>query len=73
MRPAQRRPQSRNRRVSNVRQRRQQHLLDVKVRSRRAAQHRARRVLAVLSRVILLAIMLIRSLSLSGNCLGGWF
>jgi len=55
MRPAQRRPQSRNRRVSNVRQRRQQHLLDVKVRSRRAAQHRARRVLAVLSRVVLLA------------------
>ena len=36
MRPAQKRSQSRNRRVSNVRQRRQQHLLDVKVRSRRA-------------------------------------
>jgi cell division protein FtsQ len=31
-------------------------LLDVKVRSRRAAQHRARRALAVLSRVILLAV-----------------
>ena len=57
MRPGQRRPQSRNRRVSNVRQRRQQHLLDVKVRSRRATQHRARRVLAVLSRVILLAAL----------------
>lgn len=55
MRAAQRRPQSRNRRVSNVRQRRQQHLLDVRVRSRTAAQHRARRALAVLSRVILLA------------------
>jgi len=55
VRAAQRRPQSRNRRVSNVRQRRQQHLLDVKVRSRSAAQHRARRTLAVLSRVILLA------------------
>jgi cell division septal protein FtsQ len=52
---AQRRPQSRNRRASNVRQRRQQHLLDVKVRSRRAAQHRARRIFGVLSRVILLA------------------
>jgi cell division protein FtsQ len=52
---AQRRPRSRNRRVSNVRQRRQQHLLDVKVRSRRAAQHRARRIFGVLSRVILLA------------------
>jgi len=38
-----------------MRQRRQQHLLDVKVRSRKAAQHRARRALAVLSRVILLA------------------
>jgi cell division septal protein FtsQ len=57
MRAAQRRSQSRNRRVSNVRQRRQQHLLDVKVRSRRAAQHRARRALAVLSRVILLAAL----------------
>jgi len=55
MSAAQRRPQSRNRRVSNVRQRRQQHLLDVKVRSRRVAQHRVRRALAVLSRVILLA------------------
>ena len=40
-----------------MRQRRQQHLLDVKVRSRRAAQHRARRALAVLSRVILLAAL----------------
>ena len=52
---AQRRPRSRNRRVSNVRQRRQQHLLDVKVRSRRAAQHRVRRIFGVLSRVVLLA------------------
>jgi cell division septal protein FtsQ len=57
MKPAQRRSQSRNRRVSNVRQRRQQHLLDVKVRSRRVAQHRARRALAVLSRVVLLAAL----------------
>ena len=57
MRSVQRRPQSRNRRVSNVRQRRQQHLLDVKVRSRRVAQHRARRALAVLSRVVLLAAL----------------
>jgi len=55
--PIQRRSQSRNRRVSNVRQRRQQHLLDVKVRSRRVAQHRARRALAVLSRVVLLAAL----------------
>ncbi len=57
MRAVQRRSQSGNRRVSNLRQRRQQHLLDVKVRSRRAAQHRARRALAVLSRVILLGAL----------------
>ena len=49
---------SRNRRVSNVRQRRQQHLLDVKVRSRRATQHRIRRAMGALSRVILLAALL---------------
>jgi cell division septal protein FtsQ len=54
---AQRRSQSRNRRVSNVRQRRQQHLLDVKVRSRRAAQHRARKAFGILSRVVLLAAL----------------
>ena len=46
---------SRNRRVSNVRQRRQQHLLDVKVRSRRATQHRIRKTMSVLFRVILIA------------------
>jgi len=55
MRTAQRRSQRGNRRVSNLRQRRQQHLLDVKVRSRRATQHRTRRVLALLSRVTVLA------------------
>src|SRR3989441_8370470 len=53
----QKKPRSRNRRVSNVRQRRQQHLLDVKVRSRRATQHRIRRVIGVLSRVILLVAL----------------
>ena len=47
--------QSRNRRVSNGRRRRQQHLLDVKVRSRRATQHRIRRALVVFCRVVLLA------------------
>src|SRR5580700_9799192 len=57
MRPAPTRSPPRNRRVSNMRQRRQQHLLDVKVRSRRVAQHRARRALAVLSRVVLLAAL----------------
>ena len=44
----------RNQRVSNVRQRRQQHLLDVKVRSRSASQHRNRRVLVVISKVALM-------------------
>jgi cell division septal protein FtsQ len=48
---------SRNRRVSNVRQRRQQHLLDVKVRSRRATQHRVRRAMGVISKVVLFAVM----------------
>src|SRR5437667_12714395 len=53
----QKRSRSRNRRVSNVRQRRQQHLLDVKVRSRRATQHRLRRAMGVLSKVILTAVI----------------
>src|SRR4051812_2192812 len=49
----------RNQRVSNTRQRRQQHLLDVKVRSRSATQHRNRQVLVVVSRTALaLAICL---------------
>jgi len=49
----QNRPRARNRRVSNRRQRRQQHLLDVKVRSRTATQHRNRRVLVVVSQLAL--------------------
>src|SRR5213596_3846678 len=53
----QRSSRSRNRRVSNVRQRRQQHLLDVKVRSRRATQHRIRTAMGVLCRVILVAAL----------------
>jgi cell division septal protein FtsQ len=44
----------RNQRVSNVRQRRQQHLLDVKVRSRSATQHRNRRVAVFVSKAALL-------------------
>jgi hypothetical protein len=55
MKIAQTSSRPRNQRVSNVRQRRQQHLLDVKVRSRRAARRRTRRVLIVFSRVVLLA------------------
>ena len=43
----------RNERVSNTRQRRQQHLLDVRVRSHKATQHRNRRVLVLLSKIAL--------------------
>jgi cell division septal protein FtsQ len=43
----------RNQRVSNLRQRKQQHLLDVKVRARKATQHRNRRVLVFLSKIVL--------------------
>src|SRR3954453_19752774 len=50
-----RRSQARNRRVSNVRQRRQQHLLDVKVRSRRAAQHKVRSAMGMAWKIVLLA------------------
>ena len=47
----------RNRRASNVRQRRQQHLLDVKVRSRRATQHRIRSAMGVLWKLVLFVIL----------------
>lgn len=50
-------PGSRNRRAPNVRRRRQQHLLDVKVRSRKATQHRIRKALVVLARVITVAVL----------------
>jgi cell division septal protein FtsQ len=43
----------RNQRVSNTRQRRQQHLLDVRVRSHKATQHRNRRVLVIVSKITL--------------------
>ncbi|HEY1770940.1 MAG TPA: FtsQ-type POTRA domain-containing protein [Chthoniobacterales bacterium] len=42
-----------NQRLSTSRQRRQQHLLDVRVRSQRATHHRNRRVLVLLSKVVL--------------------
>src|SRR6185437_6209619 len=47
------RVRQRNERVSNTRQRRQQHLLDVRVRSHKATQHRNRRILVVLSKIVL--------------------
>jgi cell division septal protein FtsQ len=43
--------------MSNVRQRRQQHLLDVKVRSRRATQHRIRSAIGVVWKVVLVVIL----------------
>jgi cell division protein FtsQ len=63
MRRFQKRPRPRNRRLSNIRQRRQQHLLDVKVRSRTATQYRNRRILVFLSKVALVF----------GLCLGIYF
>ena len=47
------RPRPRNQRLSNPRQRRQQHLLDVKVRSHKATQHRNRRILVFVSKIVL--------------------
>jgi cell division septal protein FtsQ len=49
----------RNERVSNTRQRRQQHLLDVRVRSHKATQHRNRRILVALSKMALLVAAVI--------------
>jgi len=55
MKAKKQRARARNERVSNPRQRRQQHLLDVKVRSHKATQHRNRRVLVAVSKVGLAA------------------
>lgn len=52
-RVAQQRPLVRNKRVSNPRQRKQQHLLDVRVRSHKAVQHRNRRIFVVGSKTVL--------------------
>ena len=46
-------PRTGNRRGSTSRQRRQQHLLDVKVRARRVSHHRNRRILLVVSKIVL--------------------
>ncbi|PYJ43155.1 MAG: hypothetical protein DME86_03720 [Verrucomicrobia bacterium] len=51
------RKRPRNQRVSNPRQRKQQHLLDVKVRSRKATQYRNRRLLVFVSKIVLAAAM----------------
>jgi len=51
------RSRARNRRLSNTRQRRQQHLLDVKVRSRRATQNRIRSTMGLLWKVVVLGAL----------------
>ena len=53
----QRTSRTRNRRLSNVRQRRQQHLLDVKVRSRRATQNRIRSAMGMVWKLALVLIL----------------
>ncbi|MEO6970728.1 MAG: FtsQ-type POTRA domain-containing protein [Chthoniobacterales bacterium] len=50
-------PRPVNRRLSTSRQRRQQHLLDVNVRARRASHHRNRRILVLLSKIALVIAM----------------
>jgi len=47
-------PRLGNHRVSTSRQRRQQHLLDVKVRARRASHHRNRRILLFVTKLVLM-------------------
>src|SRR5438270_11874153 len=62
----QQRPRARNQRVSSFRQRRQQHLLDVKVRSRKAVQYRNRRLLVFFSKIALV-IAIIGGIYLGGR------
>jgi cell division septal protein FtsQ len=47
-------PRVSNRRVSTSRQRKQQHLLDVRIRARRASHHRNRRILIFVCKIVLL-------------------
>src|SRR5436190_19866206 len=63
MRAKKQSPRARNERVSNPRQRRQQHLLDVRVRSHKATQHHKLRVLGIASKIVLAA----------GVCVGVFF
>lgn len=48
---------ARNRRLSSARTRKQQHLLDVKVRSRKAAQQRNRRIVTFVSTIVLIVTL----------------
>src|SRR5207249_3799751 len=59
MRTRSKRTLVRNLRVSNSRQRKQQHLLDVKVRSRKATQYRNRRILIFLAKIVLVLVLVI--------------
>src|SRR3954462_6088881 len=59
MKATNQRVRPRNERVSNTRQRRQQHLLDVRVRSHKASQHRNRRILVLLSKVMLALVLVV--------------
>ena len=59
MRTRGKRTLGRNQRVSNSRQRKQQHLLDVKVRSRKATQYRNRRILIAFSKLVLVLVLAI--------------
>ncbi len=51
-------PRARNQRVSNSKQRRQQHLLDVKVRSHKATSHRNKRIVVATAKILLSAAIL---------------
>ena len=58
MRTSRKQTSVRNLRVSSSRQRKQQHLLDVKVRSRKATQYRNRRILVFFSKIVLVLALL---------------
>ena len=49
----------RNQRLSNARVRRQQHLLDVKVRSHKATRYRNKRILVVISKIVLCLLLVV--------------
>jgi len=59
MKPKNQRVRPRNERVSNTRQRRQQHLLDVRVRSHKVTRHRNRRILVVVSKAALALVLVV--------------
>src|SRR5437762_5280905 len=63
----QQRRRARSKRVSSFRQRRQQHLLDVKVRSRTAVQYRNRKFLVAFSKIALVLALI------AGIYVGGRF